>query len=284
MLSQNVNSVVYNYQDITRFGGVSGAKFLVNTSATPTTGAMACPLHLYEITTAPQTIATSPAIRWVPTLSDPTSAANISWAVDSTLSVVNADTGTGVAASGSYPFGNDTLDWVRAKMIFYCPSTIPTKVKVSLIQLKDTRLLPATGTVDPINTAFWQAELKQCMYSPLESGNIKFAKYFKVLMSEVFIMHPKETQETVAATMRELNIFKRLNRRCTYDWVDSGKMSMSVGDTQINTGSTLQTQVHPRARIFLMICAQANNAVSPTATVHPSYDIKLDMKHSQLSS
>lgn len=281
VLGQNISSNVYAFSNISPFGGANGALYLPNTSATPSSGATACPMVLYEVTTAPQPGATTPNIRWVPTLSNPTATGTLSWSADSVLTVVNSDNGT---ANATYPMGNDTLEYIKAKLMFYCPSTIPSRIQVDLIQITDTRLVPEVGATTAFATAFWQAQMKRFMYSPLEVGDYKYQKYIKKLFSDTFIMHPKETTEAVAATMRELNVFKRLNRKCTYNWEDNDPMAMLSNDPQINTGAALKTSVHPRARIYLMIRGQSVNAVSPNSASHPSYDIRLDMKHSQLSS
>lgn len=284
LLDQNISSNVYAYRAYNVFGGTSGAISLQNTSPSTTTGPFNLPMHMWEVTSAMNVIAgnvTAPNVFWTPQLSNPTDTASITWVNNlGTLSVENTDNATTIV--NSYPAGNDTFDWFQAKMVFYCPTALPCRYQIDVVQLTDQRLTPGAAST-PFATAFYQALAKRFAYNPIESGNSRYKKYLKTLYTQSFILNPKETTESVNTIFREVNLFMRMNRRCTYDWEDQDRMNMLGNEGQVNSDLTIKTQVHPRARIFLLIRAQANNAVSYTPTIMPSYDFVLRMKHSQFT-
>lgn len=286
VIKQNMGQTTYALRNYTQFAGASGALTLVNTSPTTTTGPFNVPMHLYELTSAVNIFngaVTAPAIRWVPVFSDPTAASTLSWTNDQAISVENSDSASAITTQ--YPTGSDTLSWAQIKLMFYCPTTLPARIQVDIVQIKDTRLVPDSVTgVSQFANAFYQAMIKRFAYSPLETGDQKYQKYLKVLYSNTFIMNPKESTEAVNTIYRELNIFQRINRRCTYDWADQDQMAMLSQDGQINTDTNVRTQVHPRARIFLIIRGQSRNGTAFSSATMPSYDILLRMKHQFLSN
>jgi len=285
LLNQNIANTVYRMGQYSAFAGTSGLLQLKNISPTATTGPFETPMHLWEVTACPNIVngvVTTPQIGWFPTLSTPLDSATLSWQQAFGFTVENSDNATNII--DNYPNANDTLEWVQAKMIFYAPTTRPSRFQVDLVQFKDTRLVPDANTgVTQFATAFYQAMSKRFAFSPLETGDTKYQKYLKVLDSKTFIIEPKETTDTVNTNMKEVNLFYRLNRRCTYDWADQDRMDMLVNAGQINTGQTISTQVHPRARIFLIVRGQAANGPTFSTTTMPSYDILLRSKHSHLS-
>lgn len=286
LLEQNKTSNVYSVRAYSQFGGVNGSYWLANTSPSTTTGPWNTPLHLWELTSAPNNISSTlvyPNVRWVPQFSTPTDTGALTWSTADALGIENADTQPNMLHT--LPLGNDTLDWVQAKLLLYCPTTLPARFQIDVVQFNDTRLVPDNTTgVSTFAAAFWQSMLKRFAFSPLEPGNNKYQKYLKVLHSQTFILNPKETTEAVNTIFREVNVFMRFNRKCTYDWEDQDRMNMLQQEGPTNLDANIKTQVHPRARIFLMIRAQSRNGTGPSSTIHPSYDIVLRMRHSQLSS
>lgn len=286
LLDQNKSTTIYSYRNYSPFGGVNGPLGLLNVSTTPTTGVLTAPMHLWDLTAAPNVVngtVTLPVIQWVPTWGTPAAGASFIWQNSQNFTVENSDQAATITSQ--YPNGSDTLNWIQAKMLFYCPTTLPCRYQIDVVQFKDTRLVPdsVTGT-NQFASAFYQAMLKRFMYSPLETGNSRYQKYLKVLHTQTFILNPKESTEAVNTIFREVNIFMRLNRRCTYDWSDQNNMALTGAGGQTNTDVAVKTTVHPRARIFLMIRAQSPNASAFLSTIHPSYDIVLRTSHSQMSS
>lgn len=287
LLDQNKQSVVYGYRNYSAFGGTAGTMSLGNVSATPTTGAMDVPLHMWDLTGCINNVnggIVAPGIYSRPKFDTPNSPTTVSWVNDG-IGSLNVENSDGVVANGqNYPMGSDTLDWVQAKLLFYCPTTLPCRFQIDVVQLKDTRLVPVDATPQPgFQAAFYQALVKKFAYSPLEPCNYKMNKYLKVLHTQTFILNPKESTEAVNTIFREVNIFLRLNRRCTYDWNDKVTTSTLASSIAAETGQDIATTVHPRARIFLMIRGQARNNNTFSSLIMPSYDIALRMKHSNFS-
>ena len=289
LLNANKSSTIFGYRGYSQFGGTQGIFGLVNVSPSASLGPLEVPLHLWEITSAVNTVGgtiTYPNWFWKLAFSDPTAtAANVTWTNSMQPTIENADSSATII--DNLPSGSSTLDWMSARLLFYNSLTLPTRYQIDVVQIKDTRLMPETASVNtatPFHVAFWQAMVKRFTQNPLETGDTKYQKYLKVLHSQSFILNPKETTETVNTIMRQISIFMRLNRRCTYDWQDSAKMGMLNLSTQVNLDGAIQTQVHPRARIFLMIRAQARNGTAYSTNIHPSYDVVLRTKHTQFTS
>lgn len=285
LLNQNKSSTVFAHRSYSQFGGNQGAIALANISATSTTGLLEVPCHLWEVTSAVNPVngvITAPNVAWVPNFSNPTDTATLTWVNGRPLSVENADNATN--QSIIYPNGSDTLEWIQAKMLFYAPTTLPCRYAIDVVQIKDTRLVPDNANVTQFACAFWQNVIKRFTFSPLEPGSVKYQKYFRILHSQSFILNPKESTEAVNTIFREVNIFLRLNRRATYDWEDQDRINMVVQDGPVNLDANQKTQVYPRARIYVMIRAMARNGSAFSTTIHPSYDMVLRMKHSQLSA
>lgn len=292
LLNQNLSSRIMSYRNYSQFGGTSGALYLGNISTTPTTGVLQVPCHLWEITSAPNVVGTPtgtvtyPTIGWFPRFTDPTAAGTLTWINSGAFSF--EDTDSALNSFGNAPNGNDTLDWVSIRTLLYAPSDRPARFQLDVIQIKDTRLVPDTVTgIGAFATAFWQNQLKRFTYSPLEVGDVKYGKYIKYLDSKSFIIDPKESTDPNSNNYREVNLFYRFNRRCTYNWGDADPVAPLVANEgPVNTGADIKTQVHPRARIFFMIRAQAVNGIGDAAHFlkTPSYDLVIRAKHSALNS
>jgi hypothetical protein len=297
VLSGNIESVTQGVRLYTPFGGVAGSLRIQNTTNsalnTPNSGPAGClypPIHLWELTSSQNVqnvagVATlnAPTIGWFPIFSSATSAATLSYSNQFQMST---DDSPGVQSSiSNWPANNDILDWCQIKTMFYAPTSRPSRIQIDVVQFKDTRLVPDNTTgVSQFACAFYQAMSKRFTLSPLETGSEHYQKYLKVLDSKTFIMEPKETTEAPNTNFREVNLFYRWNRRCNYKWADDDLMGMTTNNEgQVNQGD-VQLQVHPRARIFLMIRGQALNDTVQTTTGMPSYDIVIRTKHSHLST
>lgn len=286
LLNQNLVKNIYSFRQYGSFAGAFGLNTLENSSTTSSTGTLYCPIRIYDITAAPNVVsgvATYPLIAWAPTFSDPTAAGTISWTQGSQLAIENVNNATTIV--NNFPGGSDTLRWVQVKLLFFAPLIIPSTIQVDIVQIKDDRLYPDLSNTSTMATAFWQSALKKFMKNPLEPGDHKYSKYFKILYTQSFIMEPKLSVEAVSTNMVQKNIFLRLNRKCSYDWQDQDKMGMLTNsEGQINTDTTMSTFVDPKARIYLMIRGQAGNSTAFTQSLHPSYDIVLRTCHENFQS
>lgn len=279
---------IYAFRQYTDFGGTNGSLYLKNIVTAlgpPPTGPNELPVHLYEVTSQANTVngtLVTPNIGWFPTLTDVTgTSTTITW--NNSFPFAIETTPRITTAVDNAPHFKDRLDWVQAKFMFYCPTTKPTRIQIDLCQLKDTRLVPTTGTVDQFHVAFWQAMAKKFVKNPLESNSTDMTKWLKIIDSKSFILEPKETTEVQNTNMREVNLFYRMNRLCRYNWNQNDIVNMGTNDQPVNAANN-SVQVHPRARIFLMIRGISGFATAQTSTLHPSYDIILRKSHSQFNS
>lgn len=192
----------------------------------------------------------------------------------------------------NYPGQRELLSWVQAKFLLYAPKNRPTRFLIQYVQLEDDWLCPdwtpGTGldssTYVGERNAFWNAMSKPWCNHPLNSQDPKLSKKLKVIRTVLdCVMEPKLTTEpaqdatTTVGHMRTHVDFYKMNRKCVYDWNDSVQtygdaVQMSYQqDKAIN-----RSQVHPKARVFLMIRAlsQYNNL---TATLDPRFEPSFDL-------
>ena len=278
------SSTITRMNIYSQFAGVSGAVNLVNTSATPTSGTFLVPMYMFDLSASPNVVngvTTFPNIGWSAQFGAPNDTTNLTWLNGNPLSLENTDSPT--TAYNSYPMGGDRWIWSQIKLMFYAPTTIPSRFQVDIVQFNDVRLVPGNDVTN-FTVAFYQSFIKKFAFSPLEPGNSKYSKYIKTLYSTSFILNPKESTESVSTIYKQLNIFKYFNRNMRYNWDDQDRMNMIQQENQVNTGVDNKTVVHPRARIFLVIRAQARNGTAYSSTIHPSFDIMLRNKHEQSSS
>ena len=274
----------YAFRLYNQFASSSGRVQLANVSTSTSTGALTVPCNVWDITSVSNVVGgtvTNPLIAWYPSFSDPTGTGTLSWGNAYNLALESSDNTATVP--DNYPCGQSTLDWYNMKLMCYAPTSIPCRWQIDVVQFKDQRLNPETTTQTPFATGFWQSMVKPFAYSPLETGDTSYKKYMKVLYSKSWIMNPKETTDPAPAIMKQVNLFQRLNRSCKFNWSDEDAMNMLAVDGEINLAPN-KTTVHPRARIYVIIRASANNATAFTTTLHPTYDIVYKVQHSQLSS
>lgn len=195
--------------------------------------------------------------------------------------------GTLLNESGSVPITNSEmfpkrssiLKWVSLKAMFYAATASPTRIMVELVSFKDDRLHP-TATPTDFSTAFWQKMSKKFLFNPIEPGDTELGKWMKVHKRVVINMDPKETTETTNTRYKELNFFFRANRKCDFDWNRNDVMSFNaVNGQEINTGN-VSTDVHPKARMYILIRSLAPRGGAYASTLHASFDWVFRTAHS----
>jgi len=291
LLNANRSSIVQAFRQYNQFGGGTGSLTLVNSKAPA--GEYFVPLHMYDLTS---TMNISPGLSISqyspflrPVFSDHTDSATIRWMQDTNTAGLNwkmENSTTTENLVNTYPGGECTLDWIQAKMLFYCPALSVSRFQIDIVRIKDPKLVP-NESLGNFQCAFWQAAVKRFAYSPLEPGDHKYSRNFKVLHSQSFIMEPKETTENESAHYREVNIFLRMNKGVRYDYEDADRMYMQQTDGQYNTGAlTIRNTVQQKYRTFLMIRAQSKYTETGVGDplYHPSYDIVLRKKSTQLTT
>lgn len=286
-IKNNLNESRQSIRSYVEFGSSNGFNFLQNVAASAA-DPWTPPMILYDLTSCRNVVGgvvTDYNPCWKPEFSNYGAAGNLTWVQPATSgNWLPEDTPAASTTAASYPQDKSVLDWVSAKLLFYSPFNIPTRISVQIVQFTDRRFCPgeSTGAADPLVNAFYQGLIKKYSYSPLEEGNSNLKKWMKVLYSKDFIMEPKDTDEQVPAQYKQLDIFNRMNRVCKYDWNQNDAMNVMSVDTQVNNSRNLNV-VEPKARIYLMIRAQSKlNSVISNA-VHPSFDIVLRTKHTQFN-
>lgn len=250
------------------------------------------------------------------------------------------------AVTNNAPLSGDTLDWVQAKIMLYGTNTTPTKFMIDVVQFMDDTLYPQTYGTDwpvvdpPVNTydpgaptedvkgtrernQFWQSMVKPLVYSPLVVGNYgeaKVGKKMKIIRSMTHMINPTSLVDTtsgagtprVIPNMRQVELFIRFNRNQNYDY--EGRVQVDPDDASYvqTIQNTINIDVKPKARIFLMLRALCPDSgqdapVVENATItgtgysgqggavyytpilrdgkyiQPSYDIVIRKKHSKIA-
>jgi len=285
----NISRTVFGIHQVTRFGGTTGALKLTQTQATPGVVCYA-PLHLYDLTGCVNTRAGStvvPNSSWYLSFADETTTALATLNNRSVnFSVEASPNSTSIVQN--YPGPSSIMRWAQARMVFYAPTTVPSKIKVQIVQFIDQDLCPknesASATVLNARASAWyQAYMKSSMLSPIETTQSLGFKGIKVLHSSTFILNPKESTEATSTHYKQLDIFKWMNRKCNYLWDQTVGTGIQSPLPAQNAGQN-ETTVHPRARVFLLISGQAGLSNADTITLHPSYDLVLRTQHEQLNA
>lgn len=198
LVRNNKSYSIYRYQGLTSLD-TAGGYFPCNTNQAGGTGPVLWPLHIFDLTNAPNLLFDGTSNNVVSDLmhfravtpgTDPTS--NIVF--EATRASQNQD-GTGVvpgvwlyekAVGGPTVFNNvpefgNVLEWVQFKLMLYGTLTRPVRWRVELIQLRYDWLHPDffvrtstdPGTLNPDylqqRNAFWQYMLKPYTTTPLNT-------------------------------------------------------------------------------------------------------------------
>lgn len=287
----NISQSVFAFENVSRFGGANGAVGMINAqTALGTT--LYTPLHAYDLTSVLNgragAIITPITGQWL-TFSDETAAGVANWRpLGFNFRLEQSPASSTI--QGNYPGNTSVLKWAQAKMMFYAPLNVPSKITVSFVQFTDRELCPDTRTA--VNTvlttrasAWYQNYMKRSMFSPICVNEPGGFKGIKTLHTETFILNPKETTEATTH-YKQLDIFKWFNRKCTYDWDQTQGASPEDAVPSVEQGLN-QNTVHEKARIFLLINCQSgykSTGIALDNTMQPSYDLILRTAHEQLAT
>lgn len=214
---------------------------------------------------------------------------------------------------------NSMLAWSDIRLAMYGATNQTTRFTVSFIQFVDETYHPNADKKDPAVPAALDSTVndqqgrfnaamvefvKPLVYHPLHTaGNAK--NVFRVLESRTFSVQPDtQTNEAKASPNVCYKLFKRMNRICKWQWQTSDKKATTTStehkivpdaagglDTSPDYnqffGGTKKPFVHPNARVYMMITAQAytrtgigpdGSTVEATAANQPSIDVQVRNK------
>jgi len=304
-----------NYGD---YGGLTGEIRLSNWNFPGTAGPPAVaaayylPVHLWDITACPNNI--NGTFRGAQSgaelaLTSPFSTAGLDWRnLGNPISRINVP--HTAASTANVPNANSLLRGVSAKFLFYAPTTIPTRITISMIQILDPRYCPpkssdgtvldvgqsqTTGTTLPPGfsqeatvVAFWQSIAQAFAKNPVVHGNGNLTnKYMKIIKKHSFILNPKETTDNTSTTYHQYTFYHRFSRRMKYNWADDATLTnMQNDDGQMINSSDNKCCVEPRARYYLMVTGDSvyNAGEVEVASGAPTYDLSMRLYHEDAGS
>lgn len=207
----------------------------------------------------------------------------------------------------NYPGKSAMQNWVQVNMLCYGAAKQATKFKVALLQINHDEIHPqGIALQSNLNTTFPDpvSELAVNNYEGLIAPYVKHPcstffynkeskdRKIKILKELDFIQQPRLTTETDANVghCKQVKLFIPLNRINRYDWAqynqDAGSVT-TAASFLANQGAN-NTNLHPRARIYLAVMATNTNNVAspavPTTDLTPSYDIVIRTKYSTFTS
>ena len=201
----------------------------------------------------------------------------------------------GSTTTMSYPNACSILKWLDVRMDCFGCTANPTKFVIELCQFDDL-VIPSydKGSGDAQYTAFWDQQMRPFIYNPNMSdtgyGGMN-RKLKKVLASKTVEINPTSSTENDADPhIESVKFFWKMNRICRYDWKDERLLTENPTMVSIvGNGAGIvaqgdnQNQVHPKARLFLLIRAckfvrEASFALQTTATT-PSINIQIRACH-----
>lgn len=189
------------------------------------------------------------------------------------------------------------LEWVDVRMNLYGAKKQATNFHVSLIQFNDRAWDPnkaswngtaiANGRTEEEQRQYdaaWDEFLKPKVFNPIHSAGNSHNVLFKTLHHRKYTINPDlSNNEDDNPPNINCKFFHNLNRVCRYDWADQntfdpvaqigaqkiitdGDLSVPLGPVNKGLdsstynqqlGSNVKPYVHPRARVYLMVTAEA---------------------------
>lgn len=256
-------------------------------------GNVTYPLMMFELNSAPQYIGgTLTACNPVYTMYQ-TAANQIAWSPETGLLPDGTTTSANwqlensphvTSSHASVPGDNAIHKWSSLDLELWGAKNKGTKYHIALVQFSED-VLPDWGTRTGQSAEFWQALVKHYTYSPLAKMETGWGKNkMKILKQYTYNIDPTSTTENDPDPhVKTLKLFYRFNRMSNFQWMYATPNVLSTADMDQadwrNEQGNLQNQVHPNARIYVMVRASNFTKVTaPTAvdnTTSPSISWRL---------
>jgi len=180
-------------------------------------------------------------------------------------------------AVSTSPMDQSIHKWSSLDLELWGQTTKPTMYTIYLCQFSED-VLPETvfaanvgsyATITNQNAIeFWQSMIKRYTYSPLAKIDDGWGKKkIKIMKQYKINIDPTASYENDPDPhVKTMKLFYRFNRKCNFEWKYSNAQGQSVAnmndaDWQQEDGEN-QCQVHPNARLFVML--RASNFVRTT--------------------
>lgn len=288
---------IYGTQEWSAYGGKYGAVPLINFYDT-VTPRYTLPVHLYDLTCAPNnvggTVQTAQCGYQLTCSTNVTVGATLSWrALGNPVDVIRS--GHTASTSASLPNTSSLLRGASIKMMLYAPTGIPIKYVIQLVQFDDEDYAPtsgiASGSVADAGTSqavgttlnvlsqpaasFWLNKMQPYAKSPVVHQFREGVPKMRSLYSKTIIMNPKETTEVSNTKYHQFNLFKALNRQCTYAYEQNTQWNI-LDATEVTDNADNKCCVHPSKRVYLMIRAMAGYGAHNTGSF-PGMDTNISI-------
>lgn len=197
--------------------------------------------------------------------------------------------------------GHQYLEWADIRLALFGARAQTTKFTVSLVQFNDrsydplverNQTTPVANMRSPEEQqnydAAWDEFVQPLIYHPMHSAGASKLQLFKTLFKRSYVIGPDtETNLDQAQPNMCMKLFKRLNRMLNYNWDDraQARTGEQLDNAVYNIFSATQNKatVHPRAKVFLMVTAQAYTRLTGTNSINssntPTFDIVIRKKH-----
>lgn len=199
-------------------------------------------------------------------------------------------TSNSYGAEVDYLGDRSILDWIDVRLLLRGRKNLKTRFHIDMIQL-DEKVNPYfnVGFSDVHNgsatfNTFWEAIATQYTRSPLNVASARvgdFKKHMKVFRSWTYEINADSSDDLDPnSVVKHVKIFERMNRMCNWNWrpVDDPEQINNSADYPVEYASRY-SHVDPKARIFLMIRADANYNNGASLNDTASYDMVFRVKH-----
>lgn len=192
--------------------------------------------------------------------------------VDTTGSWVLENSGGTSNSAHTFPHESAIHKWSSIDLELWGCKNKPTKYHIALCQFSED-VLPDWGNRKDQSAEFWQSLVKHYTYSPMAKMDDGFnRKKMKMLKQYTYNIDPTASYENDPDPhVKTVKLYYKFNRKCNFAWQFAGPEVQTVADMndedwKAEHGQN-QTQVHPNARIYLMIRASNFTRIDQPAVV-----------------
>lgn len=173
---------------------------------------------------------------------------------------------------GAVPLENAIHKWSSLDLELWGCKNKPTKFHIALVQFNED-VLPDWNLKSNQEAEFWQSMVKHYTYNPLAKMDDGFNRNkMKILRQYTYNIDPTASFENDADPhVKTVKLYYKFNRMCNFSWQFSTPTVQTVADMNQADYRTEtqqpQTQVHPNARIYVMVRASNFTQLTSPAPV-----------------